>query len=55
VYLDDNERTLERLKNSGISAIDLVEGIGAVNMLEVFREGAIPRLTGISRGEIATS
>jgi hypothetical protein len=42
VYLDDNERTLDRLKNSAISAIDLVEGIGAVNMLGVFLREQFP-------------
>jgi hypothetical protein len=43
LYLDENERALERLKNSAISAIDL--GSWRHQYVGRISQGAIPRLT----------
>ena len=51
--VEDNQMTLNRLKNSAIFAIDLAEGIGAFNMMPLYRGKGIP--TGISCSEIGIS
>jgi hypothetical protein len=51
----EHEKALDTLRNRAISTIDPTEGIGAVNMLAVNREEAIPRLMEISGSQIANT